>query len=169
MTMRITSETTLRREPLDAQSALRRAWVWYIACLAVPFVMIVCHAAGKVIDAQPFISEQVSRIGFVATLFWIGLSGAAGFLGQEYYFASYYKGQPVTPKEYLKGKVITWLCLMSGAVIAAVFMWLSQEAFPHIFAAIIAFVFTITQYPQGDAMTLTTGNLDRSQLYQTPR
>lgn len=169
MTMRITSETTLRREPLDAQSALKQAWIWYAAILAVPFVAIVCHAVARVIDAQPFISEHASRVGFVATLLWIGLSGAVGFLGQEYYFASYFKGQPVTPKEYLTGKVFAWVCLMSGAMMAAVFMWLSQEAFPHVFAAIIAIIFTLTQYPNGRAMTSTTGNLDRPQLYEQPR
>jgi hypothetical protein len=168
--MRVTTESSdPRPQPLDPMAALKRAWIWYLALFFTPVVLLALFGWARLLDTAPRLDPYHARAGFIASLFWIGFVGAAGFWLQERAFASYYKGIPVSPRDYLRGKLTCWICLLSGALIACILVFLSQALFPHVFAICIVYVFMATQYPNGRAMTHPHGDKDRAQLYAEPK
>lgn len=150
-------------------SALRRAWVWYAVLMITPLALLMLQAWFWMADLAPAIGHSTSNILFICTMFWIGITGPLGFLGQEYFFRTYYHGQPVTPQQYLRGKVIVWSLLISGALVSTVLIFLSQNYFPHLFAVIVVYGFMFTQYPHGRAMFNTNGDKDSAELYAEPK
>lgn len=170
MSLRVTTESTDHRpEPLDGRRALRRAWIWFLAIILCHVVLLVFHGWTRSSNVAPQIDNLASSRAFIANLFWVGFSGAAGFFLQEYFFRSYYNGQPVSPVNYLKGKLVVWTLLSSGAFVAVVLSHLSHSLFPHLVTCAIVYGFMATQYPQGGAMVWPYGDTDRAQFYAEPR
>lgn len=169
MTMRLTTEATAGKVELDQMGAMKRAWIWYLGFLALPLVLVVFQSWPAMFDWHFKISPHEARVAFLATLVWIGITGPIGFLGQEFFFASYFRGVGVSPHDYLRGKIFVWSLLGSGAVLAALFIWLSQSMFPHMFSIAIVYPFLLTQYPDGRAMTYLHGDKDQAGLYAEPK
>lgn len=168
MSLPATQDADLK-EPFTPQVALRRAWVWYLVYLSLPIVMLVFHGWARLAGLDPALDPARARTAFIGNLFWVGLSGSAGFLAQEWYFRRYYTGTGVSPRNYLRGKLVAWTLLISGAFIAATLTWLTQALFPHLFALIVVYGFMFTQYPHGRAMTHEHGDKDRAELYAEPK
>lgn len=168
--MRVTTESSdPNGVPLDKPGSLRRAWIYYGLMFFTPVVLLALFGWARLMDMTSRLDPYHARTGFVATLFWIGITGPLGFWLQERAFASYYKGVPVSARDYLRGKLVVWTCLVSGAVVACVLVFLSQSLFPHVFAICVVYAFMCTQYPNGRAMTHPHGDKDRAQLYADPK
>ncbi len=167
--MRVTTEATAGHISLDPMGALRQAWNWYIGFLLMPIVLFI--AQGLLLHAgwRALLTPEQSRLAYVITLVWIGISGSLGFLGQGRFFRRYYTGNVVHAHDYLHGKLFVWTMLSSGALLASVFVVLSHSFLPHITTLVIIYPFLLTQYPQGRAMTSHNGNSIHAALYSEPK
>jgi hypothetical protein len=62
-----------------------------------------------------------------------------------------------------------WVALEIGGLFALVGCLRSQQLLPDLLPALVAFMFFVTLWPSGRAMTRQTGHLEDPQVYEEPR
>ena len=157
------------KRELHPGAALRQAWYWYITLLFIPFVV----AMGVIVSLnyrETAVSNlALSRGWFVASLAFMLVAGPIAFGIRSRLFRSYWQGQGVEPRHYLMGMITVWMAFELGGLMSLVGCLMSNSLLPGLVAALAAFFFFITLWPNGRAMAQPVGNTDDPEIYHEPR
>jgi hypothetical protein len=155
---------------LAAKSAMRTAWMCWLALLAFPFLVFL-YVVWHLMDSESVAGPAVrsAPTWFLAAMGYLIVAVPLSFFGRSRLFKAYWSGAPVTPGKYLVGMLTMWVTLEVGGIFALVGCLASHKLLPNLLPALIAFMFFTTLWPSGKAMTRTTGDQEDPQLYEEPR
>jgi hypothetical protein len=152
-----------------AKSAMRAAWVCWLALLAFPFLVFLYVLWHNESVAVAPVDPSSKSTWFLAAMVYLIVAVPLSFFGRSRLFKAYWSGAPVTPGKYLVGMLTMWVALEVGGIFALIGCLSSHSLLPDLLPALIAFMFFTTLWPSGKAMTRTTGDQEDPQLYEEPR
>lgn len=159
-----------RHRPMTAQEAMKQAWIAWLVMLVIPFVLFVIVIWYlSWIHSNPDNNNMVAQVWFIIATAYMVLVVPAALFWRSHIFRAYWQGQTVAPRDYVHGMVSVWLALEIGGVFALVGCIVSGNLMPTLLPGLIAFLFYILLWPNGRAMTSTTGGSDDHALYSEPR
>jgi len=155
------------RPGLSVATAIRIAWVTWIALLILPFLVFLAMIWQTTIVPTSEVSEK--GIGwFLASCLYLLLVVPTSFFWQSHVFKSYYTGETVAPGQYLFGKLSVWIALEVGGLFALVGCFVNNSPLPNLLPALMAFMFFVTFWPNGRAMVRHVGNSEDPGTYEEP-
>lgn len=150
-------------------AALRQAWIWYLALAFIPFILF-CSAVIYLNYNSEIPAGIVFRGGwFFGSIAFMLVAGPIAFAARSHLFRPYWRGEPVAPKSYLRGMLLTWFAFEIGGILALTGCFMTSSLLPCLLPALAAFMFFATLWPNGRAMVSPTGNTDDPEIYQEPR
>jgi hypothetical protein len=158
-------------DDLTPQQALRNAWIGYGVMLALPFLAFLYVAAWMMrhsgVDRRDL---PLANGWFIASVVYMVLVPAASFFLRSRYFRKYWKGERVSPRDYLKGMYVVWGALEIGGLLSLFGCFMSRSLLPGLLPALAAFVMYIVLWPNGRAMICSNrGASDDPEKYEEPR
>ncbi|MEX0886268.1 MAG: hypothetical protein WD009_07505 [Phycisphaeraceae bacterium] len=155
-------------ESLTPGRALRVAWMAWLTLLLVPFFVFLAVIGTVAYDGAEQ-RPQLAAVFFVVSLVWMLVTLPAAFMLRDYLFRSYWRGQAVDPRSYLKGQFTIWLAVEIGGLLALVGCLVSGTLLPGLLPAAVAFMLFTPFWPKGQAMIETGGASDDDEVYREPR
>ncbi|HET6252231.1 MAG TPA: hypothetical protein VFE47_31385 [Tepidisphaeraceae bacterium] len=157
------------RHPLRPSAALRQAWYWYLTLLFIPFIVAMAVIISLNYRESAVTHTSISHGWFIASLAFMLVAGPVAFGIRSRIFKSYWRGEGVDPRAYLRGMLTVWMAFEIGGLIALVGCLMSNSLLPCLLPALAAFMFFTPLFPNGRAMVRPTGNTDDPEIYQEPR
>jgi len=153
---------------LSVHTAIRLAWVTWIALLVVPFFLFLSvvwtltnHESARVATQQPS--------WFLASSAYLLVVVPASFFWRSRLFKCYWSGHPIPPAKYLYGMLAIWAALEFGGIISLLGCFVDRSLLPNLLPALIAFMFFVTLWPSGRSMVTVVGNAEDASVYEEPR
>jgi hypothetical protein len=167
---------TLKTRYVEADAlALRQAWGIYLLCGLIPPLALIGTIFYLLLSGQsslgPATPDESTRWGwawFVGGMVWISATLPLGFYLRRGYWARFYAGGTVRPRNYLKGNVVVWLPLVVAGIFGFVGFALTLFA-GSIFTSLMAFIIFLSMFPNGHAMTRAVGDHDDPGVYEEPK
>jgi len=153
--------------PLTPDEALRRAWLWWVALLLIPFFVFL--GVLLTLDAERPTNAGLANVFTMLSLVWILVTFPGAFALRSYCFRAFWEGRPVESRSYLRGMLTVWGAMEIGGLLALVGCLVSNQLMPCLLPAAAAFVFFTPFWPSGSAMEETTGAEDDEQIFHYPR
>jgi len=147
---------------------LRAAWSAYVVLLFFPFTLLAVVVAFKNSGIAPSHSHGVDPWLLLTTAYLVVGTTTALFYRRRL-CGAYFRGEAVTPRQYLLGMLTIWLALEVGMILSIVGCYVTASFLPDLLPAIVAFVFFITLWPTGKMMVTHVGNSNDAQIYEEPR
>lgn len=155
--------------------ALRQAWGIYLLCAVLPPLVMIGTIFYIIFAGDglfgPSVAEERTNAGwawFIGGMIWIGLSLPLAFYIRRGFWARFYAGGVVGPRNYLKGNLVIWAPLVIGGIIG--FIGFAATLFAaSIFTSVMAFIIFLAMFPNGHAMTRAVGDHDDPGVYEEPR
>jgi hypothetical protein len=151
------------------QMALRYAWYVYLALLVIPFLLFLYVVwAGDRSAEIP--GRALANRWFIGTVAYIVLVVPASFFLRSRYFQGYWSGDCVSPRNYFKGMLVSWLALEIGGLLSLTGCLVTGSFAPCILPALVAFMMFAALWPNGRAMICRDrGASDDPERYEEPR
>jgi hypothetical protein len=151
------------------QSALRTAWLAYLVMLLLPFPLLavvlyvhfVLHTASE--------HANVANRWFLLTMAYLSVAVPAALVYRKHLCSAYYRGELVTPRNYLVAMITVWLSLEVGMILGVVGCGVTESLLPCLFPTALAFGFFMTLWPTGRMMISRVGNQSDAAIYEEPR
>jgi len=156
------------RSALSAPTALRLAWLCWLAFLIIPFSVVfwlIWHTAA---DQNPLSRSREER-WFVAAMVYLALVAPAAFFWREHVFTSYRAGKTVPPRKYLVGMIGVGLALLTAGLFSLAGCIVVGSLLPNLVPAFFAMLIFLMLCPTGRSMIPSVGNQDDPQMYEEPR
>lgn len=159
---------------MSSGTAIRVAWVGWLVLLAVPFLVFLIalwqHQEREAVTtgSGAAVSGE-SNFWFLATSLYLLVVVPISFFWRSHIFRSYWSGKTVEPSKYLAGMFSIWIALEIGGIASLIGCIVSNALLPCLLPALIAFMFFVTFWPSGRAMTRPVGNYNDPQIYEEPR
>lgn len=169
MALSIHSESTgMSPSELTPRGALKRAWVWYLVMLLVPFLLFVTVVVSLLNGADE--RHATMKDGwFLGSIAFLIVAAPVAFALRSRYFRPYWRGEVVSPRNYLTGMLIVWSVLEAGGIISLFGCLVGHALLPCLIPALASFMFFTPLWPNGRAMIKRTGNADDPEMYSEPR
>lgn len=156
------------RSALSAPTALRLAWLCWLALLIIPFSVafwLIWHTAAE----QNPLSRSGEERWFVAAMVYLVLVVPAAFFWREQVFKDYRAGKAVPPGKYLVGMIGVWLALVTAGSFSLAGCIVVGALLPNLVPAFLSLLLFLVLWPTGRSMIRPTGNQEDPQLYEEPR
>jgi len=154
---------------MDSRQALLIAWITWFVLASFPFFVFLAvmfrQLYGEVIAAP----EAVIHRWFVGTMILVGLIVPGSFFLQGRSFRAYWKGEPVSPRDYLRGMITIWMSLEISGLVALLGCWMTGSILPNLLPALVAFMLFCPLWPNGHAMTRPLVSEHDGADYEEPR
>jgi hypothetical protein len=153
---------------MSVRTALRLAWVTWVVLLLIPFFLFL-----GAVWATAF--HESTRTIATTPDWFLGASGyllvvvPAAFFWRNRLFKPYYSGHPIEPSRYLYGMLAMWVALEFGGIISLLGCFITDSLLPSLLPALVAFMFYVTQWPNGNAMVRSIGDAEDASVYKEPR
>ena len=145
------------------------AWSIWLTYLLVPLFIFL----GTVIYFlvyTPVVNTTLGESWFVAMMVLLAAGVPLTFYARsKLFFHGYWSGRVVTPRQYIRGMVLTWTVIEAVGILSLLGCFVTGEMMPNIMPALLGFVLFITQWPNASAMTDTTGHQADSAVFRHPR
>jgi hypothetical protein len=105
---------------------------------------------------------------FIAAIAFLFIMGPVSFVIRSRLFRSYWRGEPVNPRDYLLGMLVVWMTFEIGGLLSLAGCLLSNSLLPCLLPALASFMFFTPLWPSGKAMVRPTGS-DDPEMYSEPR
>ncbi|MDB5174898.1 MAG: hypothetical protein JWN51_3671 [Phycisphaerales bacterium] len=158
----------ISRNELTPRAALKRAWVWYLVMLLVPFLLFVTVVVTLMESTNPRHMTMMDA-WFLGSIGFLILAAPAAFALRSRYFRPYWRGEVVSPRSYLTGMLIVWSAFEAGGIISLLGCLAGHSLLPCLIPALASFMFFTPLWPNGRAMVKRTGNADDPEIYAEPR
>ena len=157
------------RHPLTAQQALKVAWYGYLAMLALPFLYFL-FIAWTLMGVPRGRTQSIHDGWFLAGVAYMVIVVPASFFVRSRFFRDYWKGEVVSPSDYLKGMYVVWVALEIGGLLSLTGCLASKALVPSLMPAVAAFMMFCVLWPSGSAMVAARrGDSDDPERYEEPR
>ena len=110
MALSIQTEAAGHRRELRPTAALRQAWYWYLSLAFLPFLtfLAVVITLNYHDGALRKVLSDWRNTAFIVPIVFLFVMGPISFLVRSRLFRSYWRGEPVTPRNYLLGMLAVW-------------------------------------------------------------
>jgi hypothetical protein len=152
---------------LSFQSAVKWAWISWLILGIIPFLLFVWMIWTLPSNNTPQVTAGESW--FVFSSIYLMIVVPVSFFWRGHIFKEYWAGRVVVPGKYLFGMIEVWCALVLGGVISVVGCMASGAIMPNLIPAMLAFMFYVTLFPSGRAMTRTSGDSLDAEVYKEPR
>jgi hypothetical protein len=152
---------------LSYQSAVKWAWISWLILGIIPFLLFIWMIWTLPSNFNPQVTAGESW--FVFSSIYLMVAVPASFFWRGHIFKEYWQGRRVMPGKYFFGMIEVWLALVFGGVISVTGCIVSGAIMPNLIPAILAFMFYVTLFPSGRAMTRTDGDSLDAEVYKEPR
>jgi hypothetical protein len=157
-------------EGLPPSAAMRRAWVTWLIMLVLPFILFVVAVWYTTwINSSGSSKSTLNQVWFIIAMVYLILVVPASLFWRSHIFKAYWHGQTVSPRDYLHGMISVWVALEIGGLFSLAGCIVGANLLPCLLPALIAFMFYILLWPNGRAMSHTTGGSDDAAIYEEPR
>jgi hypothetical protein len=156
------------RAELTPRAALKRAWVWYLVMLLVPFLLFVTVAI-TLMESSNQRHVTMTDTWFLGSIGFLIVAAPAAFALRSRYFRPYWRGEVVSPRNYLSGMLIVWFVFEIGGIVSLFGCLMGHSLLPCLIPALASFMFFTPLWPNGRAMVKRTGNADDPEMYAEPR
>jgi hypothetical protein len=153
---------------LTTHKAIRIAWVVWLTLLVIPFFLFL-YIVWKFADNESAAGSNDGVAWFVLSAIYMLAVVPVSFFWRNLLFQSYWSGHPVHPNKYLSGMVAMWIALVVGGLLSLLGCLYSGAMLPDLLPALVAFMFFVTLWPSGRAMTQRVGNAEDPEVYEEPR
>ena len=150
---------------------MRLAWWAWVIMLATPFFVFMATILYLLSAEAPWV-QGPGTLGFtwfVVAVAYMLIVVPASFFWQSRFFRAYYVGNAVQPRAYLRGKLVVWGALEFGGIFSLVGCIVSGSLLPCLIPALVAFMFFVVLWPNGQSMREGMGDTDDPQAYREPR
>jgi hypothetical protein len=155
---------------LPPSAAMRRAWIAWLIMLVVPFLLFVVAVWYATWIREGGSSHTtLNQVWFIIAMIYLIVVVPASLFWRSHIFKAYWQGNTVSPRNYLHGMISVWVALEIGGLFSHVGCIVGGSLVPCLLPALIAFMFYILMWPNGHAMSHTTGGTDDPALYEEPR
>jgi hypothetical protein len=153
---------------LTAASAIRIAWITWLTLLIIPFAVFL-YIVWKFSNGETTVRHNEGDIWFLVSALYLLAVVPLSFFWRAHLFKSYDAGHPVHPHKYLFGMMAVWMALEIGGLFSLTGCLIYDSLLPDLIPALVAFMFFVTFWPGGRAMTHHVGTSQDPEVYQTPR
>jgi len=153
---------------LSAASALRIAWVTWLLLLVAPFCIFLAMI-WRVAIMPSAVSHLTGNSWFLGACLYLLVAVPGSFFWRGHVFKAYWTGHTVSPRKYLIGMMSIWLALEIGGIFSLAGCFVENSVLPNLLPALVAFMFFVTLWPSGRAMTTTMGGHEDPAVYEEPR
>jgi hypothetical protein len=153
---------------LSVASAIRIAWVTWMILLVIPF-MVSLYLFWKFSNKEAVVQRDVGDVWFLVSALYMLAVVPLSFFWRAHLFKSYYSGHPVEPQKYLFGMISVWMSLEIGGLFSLAGCLVYDSLVPCMIPALLAFMFFVTFWPGGRAMTGKAGTSQDPEIYRPPR
>lgn len=155
---------------LTAQMALRYAWYVWLVMLVCPFFLFLYAIWSSVRSPAITDNQWLADRWFIASVLYMIVVPSASFFIRSRWFAPYWKGDCVPPRDYLKGMFTVWGALELGGIVSLAGCIASGAILPNLLPALAAFTMFVIMWPNGRAMACGgRGASDDPERYEEPR
>lgn len=145
------------------------AWAVWLAYLVTPLFVVIGSILFLMVS-NGAVHKGLGETWFITMMIWIAVGiPLAFYVRSRMYFSRYWEGKTVSPRQYFRGMLLVWTVIELAGVLSMIGCLVTGELIPNLIPALLAFVVFLTQWPNGSAMTLTTGHKDDSSVFQYPR
>jgi hypothetical protein len=155
---------------LTPHMALRIAWMFWLLFLVTPFFLFL-HIVW-ILSSGPTAEPAQQMHGqhwFLVAMLYLLIMVPGSFFARGWVFKAYWTGKPVSPGKYLSGMMSIWLALEVGGLFALCGCVVNQSLLPNLLPALVAFMFFVTLWPSGRAMSRPMGQYEDPEVYEEPR
>jgi hypothetical protein len=152
---------------LTVASAIRIAWITWLTLLFIPFFVFL-YLAWKFSNGAAVLRHDDGETWFLISALFLLAVVPLSFFWRSHLFRSYYAGNPVSPNSYLLGMVGVWTALELGGLFSLTGCLIYQSLLPDLIPALVAFMFFVTFWPSGRAMTRKVGTSQDPEVYRSP-
>jgi hypothetical protein len=158
------------RNELQPQTALKYAWFVWLTMLAIPFLYFL-YVVWSMMSAQTSAPDRwLGDKWFITSVVYMVLVAPGSFFVRSRLFRNYWKGQPVPPRDYLKGMFTAWGALELGGILSLSGCLATGALLPNLFPALAGVVLFVALWPNGRAMISGgRGASDDPERYEEPR
>ena len=153
---------------LTVASAIRIAWLTWLTLLIIPF-LVSMYIVWKFSNHETVTHHDDGQVWFLISSLYLLAVVPLSFFWRAHLFKSYYAGTPVPPHKYLFGMMGVWMSLEIGGLFSLAGCMIYDSLLPDLVPALVAFMFFVTFWPGGRAMTGHAGTSQDPAVYQTPR
>jgi hypothetical protein len=154
---------------LTPQAASRYAWWTWLTLLLAPFLLFLFVAYRLMDETGTARNHSNSTAWFIGTMAYLAVVTPLAIFYRSRAFAAYWRGEPVAPRDYLRGNLAVWLALETGGILALVGCLMTDSLLPCMLAAMAAFMFFVPFWPSGTAMVRPVGDQEDTGRYEEPR
>jgi hypothetical protein len=154
-------------ETCSIQATLRRAWVWWLMLLVIPFVLFLSLLV--YLSLGPVKNPAVGRIFFILSVAWLGIAVPISFFIRARCFRNYWAGGLCKPSDYIRGTLTAWVAIEIGGLISLIGCYYGNSLTPNVLPAVVAFILFTPFWPSGEAMTKALGDEDDPEIMRHPR
>jgi len=152
---------------LSVASAIRIAWVTWLTLLIIPF-MVSLYLIWKFSSGETAVRRDDGQVWFLISFLYLLAVVPMSFFWRAHLFKAYYEGNPVQPPKYLFGMISVWMALEIGGLFSLAGCLIYDSLLPGV-PALVAFMFFVTFWPGGRAMTRKVGTSQDPEVYRSPR
>jgi len=153
---------------LNVASAIRIAWLTWLVLLVIPF-MVSLYLFWKFSNGEAVAHHDDGDVWFLVSALYLLAVVPLSFFWRAHLFRSYYTGHPVQPHKYLFGMISVWMSLEIGGLFSLAGCLVYNSLVPDLIPALVAFMFFVTFWPGGRAMTGSVGTSQDPEVYRSPR
>ncbi len=153
---------------MTTQQAMRIAWVIWLVLLLIPFFVFL-GVVSYITFGTPAGPTRIGQAMFVISLCWIAVSVPLAFFWRDRIFKSYWTGEVVPPRAYLRGMAVVWVTIEIGGLLSLAGCLVAHSLIPNIVPAMVAFVLFTPFWPSGHAMVRAVGTSDDNEIFEHPR
>ena len=157
---------------LTPTTAVRIASSTWLVLLVIPFFFFL-YVVWKVVGGSGAVASGVHSADeqkwFLTAMLYLLAVGPLSFFYRSRLFRSYYEGEPVHPLKYLFGMIGVWVAMEIGGLFSLAGCLVHRTMLPEMIPAMIAFMFFVTMWPSGRAMTRRVGHAHAPAVYEEPR
>lgn len=154
---------------LNAGHTLMVAWITWFVMLTIPFLAFLGVMFHQIYGEGQVAAESTIRKWFVGSMIFCAVAVPLAFFIQGKVFKGYWKGQPVAPRDYLRGMFVIWLALELSGLVALLGCWMTGTMIPTMLPALVAFMLFVMFWPNGHAMTRPLVSEHDGADYEEPR
>jgi hypothetical protein len=137
--------------------------------LVLPFILFVVAVWYNAWVDTGGRSGRLGQVWFIIAMLYLIFVVPASLFWRGHIFRAYWHGQTVAPRDYLWGMIGVWLALEIGGLFSLIGCMITGGLMPCILPALIAFMFYVTLWPNGHAMSRPVGGTDDHAIYEEPR
>jgi hypothetical protein len=157
------------RSHLTPSDALRFAWWCWLSVLLVPFFLFLYTTWSMMGEETVETNGTLAHTWFIANMAYIAIAVPLAIAWRSYVFRDYWKGDCVSPRNYLFGMMSVWITLEIGGMMGLIGCLLTHSLIPNLLPSLVAFMLFTPLWPSGRAMIHHGGNADDPAVYEEPR